>query len=136
MDILHFCRITKEDGSTVHEWRTFGDLLERVQEITEGAGEIDHIRWEGIPDARDEGETLPYVDTLSLDVSRHWHDGIPKIRLYGIRKDGGDLTAVYLYGLVYDPSSGRDDWEGAFQVAGRIRGALCPNGSRRHHPDA
>jgi len=137
MDILDFCTCTREDGSYSYDWRTFGDLLDRLQRVTGGADEIRQIRWEGIPNARDEEESLPPADAITINVERHFHDEIPKIRIYAQQagKDG-TITAEYLYGLVYDPSTGSpDDWTQAFELAARLRGAISPDNNRRRHPN-
>lgn len=140
LDFYHYETERDENGtleSKNHEWRTFGDLAERLEEIIDAAGEIQHVRWKGIPNHREKSDVLPYCDHLAVDVQRHWHDCIPKIRIYGLQwdRDAQIHHAEYLYGIVYDPSSAATDWEDAFQLAGKFRGALCPNGEDYRHPE-
>lgn len=113
-----------------------GELAEVLEGVVDSADEIEHVRWQGIPDALSLDAPIPYADQLAVDVSRHWHDGIPKVLLYALRETASEeMEAIYLYGLVYDPADGRSDWEDAWSVAGRIRGRLDPSAPKRKHPN-
>ena len=136
MDIFSFCKTTKEEDGFEHTFRTMEALAATIKDVVAGADEIEHVRWQGIPDALSLDDPIPYADALAVDVSRHWHDGIPKIQLYGLRKtEDEEVVATYLYGLVYDPASGTADWEDAWAVAGRVRGRLDPSAPKRKHPN-
>ncbi len=101
MDIFSFCKTTKEEDGFEHTFRTMEALAATIKDVVAGADEIEHVRWQGIPDALSLDDPIPYADALAVDVSRHWHDGIPKIQLYGLRKtEDEEVVATYLYGLV------------------------------------
>jgi len=137
IDFFDFYRApeTHEDAGT---WASFEALDEHLSAIVEDSDHVQHVRWSGIPDDADPEDVLPYVSELTVSVSRHWHDGVPKIRIFGNREASADtLEAVYLWGIVYESAgpSGPDEWDAMHHLAGKLRGGLTANGTRYKHPN-
>lgn len=140
MRIFQFCKTTRQDGQFKHTFRTMEELAEVLEGVVNDADEVEHVRWQGIPNALSADAPIPYAEELAVDVSRHFHDGVPKILLYALRETeaddmNGHHKAQYLYGLIYDPANGTSDWEDAWSLAGRIRGRLDPSAPKHKHPN-